>query len=85
VAVILLADELEGSAVLDEDYGRTVAETEGVETRGTAYLVLSRVKDGEMEPEDAREIIDGMLDAGWYCSTDLYSKILRKLEEFAPE
>ncbi|PSQ50744.1 DUF3368 domain-containing protein [Halobacteriales archaeon SW_6_65_15] len=85
VAVILLADELEGTAVLDEDYGRTVAETEGVETRGTAYLVLSRVKDGEMEPEDAREIIDGMLDAGWYCSTDLYSKILRKLEEFAPE
>jgi predicted nucleic acid-binding protein len=85
VAVILLADELGGTAVLDEDYGRTVAETEAVETRGTAYFVLSRVKDGELASEEAREIIDGMVDAGWYCSTDLYSKILRKLEAIAPE
>ena len=85
VAVLLLADDLGGTAVMDEGYGRTIAETEGVETRGTAYLVLSRVKDGEIEPEDAREIIDGMVDAGWHCSTDLYAKIFRKLEELASE
>lgn len=84
-SVLLLADELEGTAVLDEAYGRTVAETEGIETRGTAYLVLSRVKEGELAAEDAREIIDAMVDAGWHCSTDLYAKILRKLDELASE
>lgn len=85
VAALLLADELGGIAVMDEGYGRTIAETEGVETRGTVYLVLSQVKDGELEAEDAREIIDEMVDAGWHCSTDLYARILRKLEEFASE
>lgn len=85
VAVLLLADELGGTAVMDEDYGRTIAETEEIETRGTAYLVLSRVKEGGLEPEEAREAIDAMLDAGWHCSTDLYAKILRKLDTLADE
>lgn len=85
VAVLILADELGGTAVMDEAYGRTIAETEGIETRGTAYLVLSRVKDGELASEDAREVIDEMVDAGWHCSTDLYAKVLRKLEAVASE
>lgn len=85
VAVLLLADELGGTAVMDEGYGRTIAETEGIDTRGTAYLVLSQVKGGELEPDDAREIVDAMLDAGWHCSTDLYAKILRTLDSLADE
>lgn len=84
-AVLLLADELGATAVMDEDYGRTIAETEGVETRGTVYLVLSRVKEDRLTPENAREIIDAMLDAGWHCSPDLYAKIVRKLDELASE
>lgn len=84
-AVLLLADELGGTAVMDEGYGRSIAETEGVETRGTAYLVLSLVKNGGLAPEYAREIVDAMLDAGWHCSTDLYAKILRKLDSLAVE
>lgn len=84
-SVLLLADELGGTAVMDEGYGRSIAETEGVETRGTAYVVLSRVKDGDLAPDDAREIVDAMLDAGWHCSTDLYAKLLRKLDSLADE
>ena len=85
VAVVLLADELGGTAVMDEAYGRTIAETEDEETRGTAYLVLSRVKRGEIPPEDARKVIEEMVDAGWHCSTDLYAKISRKLDEFSSQ
>lgn len=85
VAVLLLADELGGTAVMDEGYGRTIAETEGIDTRGTAYLVLSRVKAGELAPEEGRKVIDAMVEAGWHCSTDLYAKLLRKLDSLADE
>jgi len=80
-SVIALAAENDGIAILDERYGRTTAETEGVETRGTVWIVLSLVRDGELSAEEAREIVDEMVEAGWYCSTDLYSRIVRKLEE----
>lgn len=84
-AVLLLADEVNGTAVMDESYGRNIADTEGIETRGTASLLLSLVKRERLDPDEARETIDAMLGAGWHCSTDLYAKILRKLEEVAPE
>ena len=38
VAVLLLADEADGTAVMDERHGRNIADVEGIETRGTAYL-----------------------------------------------
>ncbi|WP_276299039.1 DUF3368 domain-containing protein [Halorussus lipolyticus] len=84
-AVLLLADDIDGIAVMDEQHGREIAEVEGIETRGTAYLLLSLVKRGDLPTEEARETIDRMLDAGWHCSPNLYAKIVRKLDELAPE
>ena len=80
VAVIAFAAEYGGVAILDERYGRATAETEGVETRGTVWILLSLVGDGHLSASGAREIVDEMIDAGWYCSTDLYTRIVRKLE-----
>jgi hypothetical protein len=57
-----------------------VASTEGIDTRGTAYLVLLLVKRGALDPEAAREAIDAMLGAGWYCAPDVYAGVLRKLD-----
>jgi len=84
-AVLSLADEVDGTAVMDESYGREIADMEDVETRGTAYLLLSLVKRGDIDADEARETIDVMVDSGWHCSTDLYADIRRKLEEIAPE
>jgi predicted nucleic acid-binding protein len=85
VAVLLLADDTNGTAVMDEQHGREVADVEGIETRGTAYLLLSLVKRGDLPAEEARDTIDEMLDAGWHCSPNLYAEIIRKLDELAPE
>gem|GEM_PF-6920756 len=52
-------------AVMDESAGRSAAEVEGIETQGTAYLVLSAVKRGAMAPERGRETIDAMVDASF--------------------
>jgi len=57
-----------------------VASTEGIDTRGTAYLVLLLVKRGALDPETAREAIDAMLEAGWYCAPDVYMRIVQKME-----
>ena len=80
VSVLSCADSRGGVAVMDETYGRDVASTEGIETRGTAYLVLLLVKRDVLDSERARETIDAMLEAGWYCAPDTYAKIVRTIK-----
>lgn len=82
-AVLALARGRDGIAVMDERAGRGVADAEGIETRGTAYVVLTGVKRGELSPSTARTVLDEVVDAGWHCSTDLYARILRKLDELS--
>jgi predicted nucleic acid-binding protein len=82
-SVLALADEKDATAVMDEKRGRNVAEVESIDVRGTAYLLLVAVKNDERElsAEDAREILDTMVEAGWYCSTSFYAKTVRKIDE----
>lgn len=80
VAVLSFAAAHGGIAVMDETYGRDVAATEGITTRGTAYLVLSLASEGALDVTDARTTIDEMIDEGWYCSPDAYAKLVRKLD-----
>jgi predicted nucleic acid-binding protein len=82
VAVLACAAARDGVAVMDESAGRSAAEIEDVETRGTAYLVLAAVRDGSLSPADGRTAIDAMIDRGWYVAPDVYTKIVRKVESF---
>jgi predicted nucleic acid-binding protein len=66
-----------------ETYGRDVAAAEGITTRGTAYLVLKLASEGTLSVDDARTIIDAMIDEGWYCAPDVYAKIVQKLDSLA--
>lgn len=68
---------------MDERYGRDVAETESIPTRGTAYLVLWLLREGHLSGTEAGEIIDALLEAGWYCAPDLYKSMQRKIDELA--
>ena len=83
VAVLACADAHDGVAVMDETYGRDVAAAEGITTRGTAYLVLKLASEGAISVDDARTMIDAMIDEGWYCAPDVYTKIIQKLESLA--
>ncbi|WP_049983769.1 DUF3368 domain-containing protein [Halorubrum sp. BV1] len=79
-AVLACAGAHDGVAVMDETYGRDVAAAEGITTRGTAYLILKLAKAGTISGEEARTVIDAMIDEGWYCAPDVYSKIVQTLE-----
>lgn len=80
-AVIAHAAVNDAIAVMDETFGRSVADTEGVETRGTAFLVVSQVADGPLSATEGKAIVDDIVEAGWYCSTDLYRKVIARLDE----
>jgi len=67
---------------MDETYSRDVAASEGITTRGTAYIVLRLTAEGEIEPDAARDVIDAILDAGWYCAPDVYATILGAIDDF---
>jgi predicted nucleic acid-binding protein len=79
-AVLALAFQHDGVAVMDEGYGRDVAASEGVTTRGTAYLVVKLASDGVITATAARETIDAMIEEGWYCAPDVYARIVQVLE-----
>ena len=83
VVVLACADAHDGVAVMDETYGRDVAAAEGITTRGTAYLVLKLASEGTISVDDARTVIDAMIDEGWYCAPDVYAKIVQKLDSLA--
>jgi predicted nucleic acid-binding protein len=80
VAVLACADAHDGVAVMDETYSRDVAAAEGITTWGTAYLVLKLASEGTISADEARTVIDAMIDEGWYCAPDVYAKIVQKLE-----
>lgn len=81
IAVLACADANDGVAVIDETYGRDVAAAEGIPTRGTAFLVLRCAKQGSISGGDARTIIDAMIDNGWYCAPNVYTKIVQTIED----
>jgi predicted nucleic acid-binding protein len=83
VAILACAFAHDGVAVMDETYGRDVASTEGITTRGTAYLVLYLASQNVINVEKARTVIDTMVEKGWYCSPSMYAKIVQKLDSFS--
>ena len=82
VDVLSMAKLKNGIAILDDEYARKIAEIEGIENKGTLYLIFFLLRKGSITKSEAREIVDAMIEKGWYCSTDLYVKILKKIESF---
>lgn len=83
IDVLAVAKEREATAVMDEDYARTMAEVEDVKHHGSVYLILLMVKEEIIGAERGQKSVDTMVENGWYCSTDLYAKIKTKLDELA--
>ena len=68
---------------MDEAYGRATADAEGIATLGTASLVLLSLREGTIDAEEARNVVDAMLDAGWNGAPNLYATIRRRIDELA--
>lgn len=78
-----LADEKSGTLIMDEEYGRNIAEAKGIKTHGTVYIILRLLKEEIIDGEEAERTFEKIIEEGWYCSTDLYKDIIRKIEELS--
>jgi len=45
--------------------------------------MLKPASEGTLSVDDARTVIDAMIDEGWYCAPDVYAKIIQKLDSLA--
>lgn len=77
MAVIALTAIEDGVAVMDEPYGRATADTEVVDTTGTVAIPGAAVRNEHLTGNEAIDVVDDMIDAGGYCSTDRYTRIGR--------
>ncbi len=80
-AVLSMAKKRRGTAILDEEYARTIAGIEDIDNRGTIFLIVRLLRQKEMDPDDAKRTVDTMIDCGWYCSLDLYKEIMNTILE----
>jgi len=79
--VIQYAETTNGIAVMDESIGRSICRIQGVRCHGTIYILLTLIKEEIIKNDEGKELINRMIKAGWFCSTDLYSSILEKLDK----
>lgn len=79
--VLNLSKEKDAYAVIDEDAGRTIAELLGIKTIGSAGILFNLLDAKIFSKEEAKELLNNMVNRGWYCSPALYSYILNELEK----
>lgn len=77
-ATLTLADYVDGAAVADATYTRTLARVEGVATCGTAGLLLA-VAEGDGQPAEMLDLVDALLAAGWNPAPTDYAEFVEAL------
>lgn len=76
---LLLAKELKGTAITDDQKVRNIATVEKIDSSGSVFIILLLVKNRIIARNEAKSLIDTIIDMGWYCSTDLYTVIVNSL------
>ncbi|MBI4148433.1 DUF3368 domain-containing protein [Candidatus Woesearchaeota archaeon] len=69
------------TAIVDDRAARLTGEFANVKTAGSIHVLFTLLHQKKLRSQEVKQAIDTMIDHGWYCSTDLYSKILQKLTE----
>lgn len=81
VEVLSGAKQLKGVAIFDEIAAREIASLENIETGGTIFILFSLLRKGEINKVELKYILDEIINLGWRCSTELYTKILNDLNK----
>ena len=79
--VLVLARELNGLAVVDDEVARKTAKVYGVAYVGTPYVLVRAVSEALVNKERAKQAVNEMISAGWRCSVESYAKIVSALEK----
>lgn len=80
-ATLALADYADGVAIADATYTRKLARVEGIETRGTAALLLEPVVEGAYPAPEALALIESLMAAGWNPAPADYASIVEAIND----
>ena len=77
---IALAAERDARVLADDAAVRNVARQLGIPLGGTLCVIFGLVDERRVEPERGLDYLDQLIDAGWYCSAQLYGAARKGLE-----
>lgn len=80
--VLTLAKENDAIAIVDDEVARRTARTYSIRYAGTPYLLTRAVLQGVMTKSRARQAMDDIVMAGWRCTPETYSRIMKLLDGF---
>ena len=81
-ALISLAKKEKADLVLiDDASARIIAESFGLNVKGTLYVLLLGCKNGILNKKEVKELIKRLIDAGFRISAEIYTDILDKVEK----
>ncbi|NOZ59248.1 MAG: hypothetical protein GXO66_06710 [Euryarchaeota archaeon] len=77
---ITLAKFLKAELIIDDALAHGVARTFAIKPLWTTSFILKLFSEGVIGKEEAREILEELVEAGYWVGEDVLLKLLRKLE-----
>lgn len=74
--VLSLAKETKSIAIIDEIYVTNIADSIGIESHGSLYIILKLIEKRKISKKDAIKYLDKMIELGFYLSASKYKGIL---------
>ncbi len=79
---IQLAKNIQSSLLLiDDASARTIAESFGLNVKGTVYVLLDAKEKKFIDKKEIKELINELIYAGFRLSSELYGRILNEIEK----
>ncbi|MBI2583067.1 MAG: DUF3368 domain-containing protein [Candidatus Aenigmarchaeota archaeon] len=79
--VLAVAKETKSICVIDEIYASDVAETFGIESHGTVYVLLKLLEKKALTKKETISHLGSLINLGFYLSAEMYREILDKIGE----
>lgn len=78
--VLALANEVGGTAIVDDRVAREVARTYRIEHGGTVFILALLTARKLTTKDAARAALDDMISLGWRCSAEQYFQMAKMIE-----
>lgn len=80
-AIILTKQKKEKLVLIDQSNARQVARHLGLTPRGTIFIILTATKRKLITKEDAKQMLETLIEAKFYISAKIYRDALKAIEK----
>jgi len=81
IEVLALADQLHGTAIIDDRIGREIGEMFLVETRGSFFILFYLTAKKEISKDEAMQIVNTMISEGFRIGVEQYKEIIKLISQ----